>query len=160
MLILIDPRKTADELRDQAGKLGVPPDFLETMVHDGYILPVGNVAPAVVGGATAVPGSTAAAAPTATDAGDAGDAQAPAADPGVAVPSDEFAKFREAKTFMNETVVTALGIRAFMFTLRLERCSNRADLAALFPDYEKAIRKGAGEADAQVLTANLRELLG
>ena len=28
-----------------------------------------------------------------------------------------------------------LGIRAFLFTLRLERCATRADLKALLPDY-------------------------
>ena len=105
MLILIDPRKSTDELRDQASKLGVPPNFLETLVHDGYIAPAGGAAlPAEAAG---IP--------------------LPDAPPAV----DEFARFREAKTFMNESVVNALGIRAFVFTLRLERCANRADLAAL-----------------------------
>ena len=40
MLILIDPSKTGDQLRTQAAQLGVPPDFLATMEHEGYIAPV------------------------------------------------------------------------------------------------------------------------
>jgi hypothetical protein len=183
MLILIDARKTADELRDQAGKLGVPPDFLETMVHDGYIAPVGGapaspaagtVQPAVASGATsatatpAAPAGAAAALPTgagpvpaSAEAGaPAGTIAEPVAADAGAISNDEFARFRDAKTFMNETVVNALGIRAFLFTLRLERCSTRADLVALFPDYEKAIRKASGETDAQVLASHLRDMLG
>ena len=40
MLILIDRSKTADQLRMQAAQLGVPSDFLATMVRAGYIAPV------------------------------------------------------------------------------------------------------------------------
>lgn len=42
VLMLIDPRRTADELRGHEAKLGVPAGFLQTMVHDGYIAPVGG----------------------------------------------------------------------------------------------------------------------
>jgi hypothetical protein len=40
MLILIDPSKTADELRASAARIGVEPDFLQTLVRDGYIVAV------------------------------------------------------------------------------------------------------------------------
>src|SRR5262245_46478649 len=36
---------------------------------------------------------------------------------------DQIAHFRVAKAFMNDTIVDALGIRAFGFTLKLERCA-------------------------------------
>ena len=52
----------------------------------------------------------------------------------------------------------ALGVRAFLFTLKLERCSTRADLAALLPDYEKAIRKFRGEAETKLLVERANEL--
>jgi hypothetical protein len=55
---------------------------------------------------------------------------------------DELARFRAAKQFINDTVVDALGVRAFMFTLKLERCSTLADLVDMLPDYAKAIAKG------------------
>ena len=44
---------------------------------------------------------------------------------------DQVAHFRVAKAFMNETIVDALGIRAFMFTLKLEKCATGADLVLL-----------------------------
>ena len=69
------------------------------------------------------------------------------------------ARFRAAKAFINETIVDALGVRAFLFTLKLERCSTRADLAALLPNYEKAIRKFRGEAETKLLVERANELL-
>jgi hypothetical protein len=41
MLILIDPSKSADQLRMQAAQLGAPADFLSVMVRDGYVAAVG-----------------------------------------------------------------------------------------------------------------------
>ena len=40
MLILVDPTKTAEQLRTQGTQIGAPPDCLDTMVRDGYIAPV------------------------------------------------------------------------------------------------------------------------
>lgn len=126
MLILIDPAKPAEALLDQGVRIGVPPDFLDTLVREGYVAAVGTV-------------------PANLETMDA--------------PGDEAARFRQAKGFMNETVVAALGIRAFMFTLRLERCATRVDLEALMPDYQKALRKVASEPEANALEERMRELL-
>jgi len=129
MLILIDPSKTAGELRASAAQLGVAPDFLEMLVRDGYIAAVG------------------------------GTESAPAEPPGRAVTKDEFARFRVAKRFINDTVVDALGVRAFMFTLKLERCSTLADLVEMLPDYAKAIAKGRSETETRLLVDRAAELL-
>ncbi len=40
MLILIDATKTTEQLRAHAAQLGLPEDFLEVMVREGYIAPV------------------------------------------------------------------------------------------------------------------------
>lgn len=72
---------------------------------------------------------------------------------------DEVGRFRVAKAFMNDTIVDVLGIRAFVFTLRLERCATRADLKALLPDYAQALMKKRAQADAAVLVERTRELL-
>jgi hypothetical protein len=129
MLILIDPSKTADELRASAAQIGVEPDFLATLMRDGYIAEVAGTA-----------GGTAAA-------------------PAREVSKDELARFRTAKVFINETIVDALGVRAFLFTLKLERCSTRADLAKLLPDYAKAIAKFRGEAETRLIVERAKELL-
>ena len=73
--------------------------------------------------------------------------------------ADEVGRFRIAKAFMNDTIVDVLGIRAFMFTLRLERCATRADLKALLPDYVEALRKRRSEANVVVLLERTRELV-
>ena len=74
-------------------------------------------------------------------------------------PQDEFQRFSAAQRFMNETVVNALGMRSFFFTLKLEKCSSRGELAELLEDYGKAIAKGAGAEEAAVLTERAREML-
>jgi len=129
MLILIDPTRTGDELRANAAQIGVDEDFLATLVREGYIAPVAGTETVAT---TAEPfaGST-----------------------------DELAQFQAAKSFLNDTIVDAMGVRAFMFTLRLERCSTRAELAELLPDYAKAIAKFRGEPETRLLVDRARGLV-
>ena len=129
MLILIDPSKTGDELRASAAQIGVDTDFIETLIRDGYIVAVGGKET----GSVAVPPRD--------------------------LSKDELARFRAAKAFINETIVDALGVRAFLFTLKLERCSTRADLARLLPDYAKAIAKFRGEVETRLLVERATELV-
>ena len=86
-------------------------------------------------------------------------AQAPGADASAAPGLPEAERFRAAQRFMNDTVVDALGFRAFLFTLKLEKCFTRAELVALLGDYEKAIAKGSGPQTAGVLASRARALL-
>ncbi len=202
MLILTDPSKSVDALREQGARVGVQPDFLESLAAEGYIAPVGGGAVALAPAPAASSGSGApirANGDASTHAGmslngtvPGGNASVPlngnasrtngsapvngsvptdghapangnailgdvASAPTVTV--DELSRFRAAKSFMNETVVSALGLRAFVFTLRLERCSTRADLGQLMPDYEKALRKVAPEPEARVMAERLRGML-
>ena len=61
---------------------------------------------------------------------------------------------------MNNAVVNALGMRAFFFTLKLERAGNVADLRELVKPFKDAITKGTSEAEAELLTQGLLEKLG
>jgi hypothetical protein len=45
------------------------------------------------------------------------------------------------RQFMNETSVQALGLRAFMFTLKLERCTSRVELEDVLPEYQRLLGK-------------------
>ena len=72
---------------------------------------------------------------------------------------DQAGRFRIAKAFMNDTIVDALGIRAFMFTLRLERCATRDDLKALLPAYEQSLTKKRPPWDAVAMIERTREFL-
>jgi hypothetical protein len=60
---------------------------------------------------------------------------------------------------MNDTIVDALGIKAFFFTLKLERCANLADLQELMDDYSKAMEKNMGGDMAQLAIRRVRDLL-
>jgi hypothetical protein len=89
-----------------------------------------------------------------------GETHATASPPGTpSAPLDEFERFRQAQRFMNQTAVNALGMRSFFFTLKLEKCSTRSELADLLDDYAKALTKGAGAEEAEVLTEQARQLL-
>jgi hypothetical protein len=130
LLFLIDPAKSAEQIEQQAAQIGAAYEELAQLIHDGYVVELGTEAPTP-----------------------ANDAIAGASD------VDEVGRFRIAKAFMNDTIVDALGIRAFVFTLRLERCATRDDLKALLPDYAQALAKKRSQADASVLLERTRELL-
>ena len=79
--------------------------------------------------------------------------------PVAGVPADAAQRFQVARKFMNDTVVDALGLRAFLFTLKLEKCGTLEDLNALLPEYLRALGKARGEQITAALETRLRELL-
>jgi hypothetical protein len=132
MLILIDGALPEFMLKEDAARVGAPADFLEQLVNAGLIERVQGAAPAT----------------------------ARAAAPAAAAAPDEFTRFRQAKDFMNATIVDALGIKSFFFTLKLERAGVVADLRELVEPYREALAKAEGEEHAAVMAARLKEMLG
>ena len=130
LLFLIDPAKSAEQIEQQASQIGATYEQLAQLVADGYVVELGTE--------------------TAIAAND---------DKAAVDVIDEVGRFRIAKAFMNDTIVDALGIRAFLFTLRLERCATRADLKTLLPDYGQSLMKKLPPADASVLIDRTGELL-
>ena len=128
MLILIDGAQDEPAVRDEAEKVGAPPNFLEELVRLGLIEPIREAA------MRSVP------------------ANAPSA-------VGEFERFRAAKDFMNVTVVDAMGIKSFFFTLKLERAGTVDDLRELRDAYLAAIAKASGSVQAQVFGQRLKQLL-
>ena len=131
LLFLIDPAKSAEQIEQQANQIGATYEQLAQLIADGYVVELGTE--------------------TATAANDER--------AGTVGVIDEVGRFRIAKAFMNDTIVDALGIRAFLFTLRLERCATRADLKALLPDYAQSLTKKLPKSDAGVLIERTGELL-
>lgn len=68
-------------------------------------------------------------------------------------------RFTAAKEFMTATASSTLGLRAFLFILKLEKASTVEDLRALAPDFVAGLRKAAGDEEARVLGARLERLL-
>lgn len=139
LLILVDGAKPALVLNEEGAKLGAPADALEQLESRALIERVG-------------------AAPTPS----AGERRAVVRPPATGEPGslDSLARFRMAQQFMNDTAVNALGLKAFFFTLKLEKCATVDDLRGLADDYRKAIGKGSGDAEADVLARRLNEILG
>jgi hypothetical protein len=146
VLFLIDPGKPVDAILEQVAQIGAPADALAQLAAEGFIEEVSGQGAASI-----------AAAPAAQDAGAPPDADSALAS--TLSVEDEVAGFRIAKAFMNDTIVDALGIRAFTFTLRLERCSTRDDLSALLPDYTSALLKKLERPAVRALVDRTRELL-
>ncbi|CAD5367262.1 conserved hypothetical protein [Rubrivivax sp. A210] len=135
LLIMVDGTRTAAQLQAAAATIGAPDDAVQMLVDLGLI---------------AAMAATRAAAPA-----------VPAAAAAAALPTvDEGERFRVTQKFMNDTAVDLLGFRAFLFTLKLEKCYTRADLLALMPDFNKALAKASGAEVARVLELRARELLG
>jgi hypothetical protein len=133
---MIDGRHAIGEILDQTAKLGMPATALKELIDGEFVT---NVSASTI--RASMPGVPAAAVPSA--AGDASDIE----------------RYIRAQKFMNDTIVDALGIKAFFFTLKLERCNNIADLQALVDAYGKALEKSMGGDMAQLAIRRVRDLL-
>lgn len=65
----------------------------------------------------------------------------------------------QAKQFLNETAVATLGLRAFLFTLKLEHCYTVEELRGILPEYRRVIAKSKGEDFAAAMVARAELML-
>lgn len=64
-----------------------------------------------------------------------------------------------AKQLMTESAAAALGLRGFTLTLKLERSYAAAELAALLPEFQRALAKARGAEFAEAIVARVGALL-
>ena len=64
-----------------------------------------------------------------------------------------------ARQFMNETLVKHLGLRAFLFSLKLEKCESARDLQALLPEFRRQLRKATGNAEVNAFHEHAEALI-
>ena len=150
MLIMVDGTRTVAQLREAAQTLAAPTDFLELLTGMGLVAQEGiapvrasSMAPAAPVSAVAAP-----AVPAVTTV-----------DVPVGNVTASGEKFRAALKFMNDSAVDLLGLRAFFFTLKLEKCYAPQDLLDLLPDFSKAIAKSNGPEMARALEERARQML-
>lgn len=143
LLLLVDGRQGAADLAEQASKLGVPEGALADLLTQGFIELV--VTSAIAPAAT-VPSAPALATP------------APAS-PAPPAPLIEFERYREARNLMNESIVSALGLRSVFFTLQIEKTANLEDLRGLLDEYQRAMNKALGVKAASVLMKRLQAMM-
>lgn len=152
MLIMIDGQKTLQFLRESAAKFGCPENFIESLEAEGLIAKVGGAAAATFAVSAKAPAAVTSAISTAVTAADASAAPSQ-------IPQDEYARFRAAKDYMNNAVVNSLGIKAFFFTLKLERAGTVDDLRALVKPFQEALTKATSAGEADATTKRLLEYL-
>jgi hypothetical protein len=133
LLFMIDGRHAIGEILDQTAKLGMPATALKELIDGEFVT---NISASTIRATT--PGKSAGA--------------------GQAI-SDDVERYIRAQKFMNDTIVDAMGIKAFFFTLKLERCGNVSDLQELVDDYTKAMEKNLGGDMAQLAIRRVRDLL-
>jgi hypothetical protein len=138
LLILVDGVQTLAQLQAAAAQLSAPEASVQLLIEQGLI--------------EAKPRTSARAAAAAS----AGLDVDLVAEPGLT----EAARYLAAQKLMNDSAVDALGLRAFFFTLKLERSFNCDDLRATLPDFSRALSKGKDPATAALIEAQVRVLLG
>lgn len=73
--------------------------------------------------------------------------------------ADSFERFRQATQFLNETS-SLLGLGGYLFSLKIQRCGNLAELAALGPELRAALVKKRGDQEAEALMRRFHGLVG
>lgn len=63
------------------------------------------------------------------------------------------------RQFMNESSVAALGLRAFLFTLKLEKCYSKDELLGLLPEYQRVLGKAKDQVYADAMTRQAQQML-
>ena len=186
LLILIDGTRTIDEVARDAQKLGAPEDAVLQLMREGFVASVAGGARGAPAGRGLDYGRADAESARGADGARVSDSAHPAAGgeragaigaiggdgsgTGNASGSDgdtesspvdsDYERFRVAKKFMNDTAVDNMGaMKKFTFTLKLERCAVRTDLAELIDEYEQALTKSIGPEGAAVLVDRLKVLL-
>jgi hypothetical protein len=151
MLIMVDGVQTLAQLNAAAASLGAPDACMAFLLEQGLIE------------LKAKPKAAHRAAHTNGPVGNNGGAAKADVDPFIDPEEgvlNEAARYLAAQKLMNDSAVDALGLRAFFFTLKLERSFTCDDLRAALPDFNKALSKGKDPAAAAIIEARVRVLLG
>ena len=66
---------------------------------------------------------------------------------------------QQAKQLLNESAVAVLGLRAFLFTLKLEHCYTPDELRGILPEYQRVVTKAKGEPFALAMVQRVQAIL-
>jgi hypothetical protein len=143
LLISIDGAHSVHQVREQFRVLGDVSPLIQELCNSGLLLLNGkSTTPASSDGASSTRESQPSASSNATS-------------------MHEIPPLGLVRQFMNETTVQALGLRAFMFTLKLERCSTKAELEDVVAEYHRLLGKARKTEPgyAEAMTRRVQEML-
>jgi hypothetical protein len=126
LLILVDGNRTANSIHALISGIGIREEDFDQLASTGYIEPVAR------------PDQWLA----------ANDGAVPFPDPVAGQRRSSLERFADGQRYLNETATDKLGLWAFFFVLKIEKCSSADDLMALLPQFEQAIAKKLDKAYA------------
>ena len=137
LLVLIDGRRTEEELLRNVAGLGLGASALAELVEHGYVVLATSYA--------SLPEPSPA---------DTGPAHPPIPEPA------QIAQFQSIYDFYNKTIKNTIGLRGFTLQLKVEKASSVAELRELRQAYIEAVQKARGSETAAALARQLDHLLG
>jgi len=123
LLILVDGNRTANSIHALISGIGIREEDFDELAVNGYIEPIARPQRLPLAGDKA-----------------ANDHRGPATVPPPARRT-ALERFADGQRYLNETAADKLGLRSFLFVLKIEKCSTAADLLALLPEFEQSIAK-------------------
>ncbi|HEY0502124.1 MAG TPA: hypothetical protein VGD42_01405 [Lysobacter sp.] len=142
ILLMVDGQRNVGQLRGVIAGLKGPDDALDQLEALGLIAAPKSLAAAA---AATIPDARTATPPA--------PATAPASAPVTAATG-----YSALYTLMSETVRDHLGLRGYFLQLKVERCSDVADLLALLPDFSTALGKAKDVGFATEMDRRFRAL--
>lgn len=139
ILLMVDGQRNVGQLRGVIGGLKGPEDALDQLEAMGLIAAPKSLAAAA---AATIPDAVRATTP------------APAISPANAT------GYSALYTLMSETVRDHLGLRGYFLQLKVERCTDVAELVALLPDFSTALGKARDAGFAAEMDSRFRALAG
>jgi hypothetical protein len=67
---------------------------------------------------------------------------------------------RAAREFMSKMLAAKVGLRAFLFTQKIEKCPSRQVLREYLPEFRRALRKSVDAGRVAEFSAHVEELIG
>lgn len=139
LLVLIDGRRTEEELLRNVAGLGLGASALAELLEHGYIVLATSYA---------------------SLAEEPAPAELPSAEPAQAPEPAQIAQFQSIYDFYNKTIKNTIGLRGFTLQLKVEKASSVAELRELRHPYIEAVQKARGSETAAALARQLDQLLG
>jgi hypothetical protein len=135
LLLMVDGLKTTAELEGIAQSLGAPAGALAELVQRGL----------VADGAITASRNM------------ADDPEITAILNPQRVQEKDAERYTRLQQTMNDIVRNTMGLRGVFMTMKIEKCMSLADLKTLFPSFETAVVKGAGEQIGKTLCNSIRK---
>jgi len=139
LLVLIDGRRTEEELLRNVAGLGLGASALAELLEHGYIVLATSYA---------------------SLAEEPAPAELSSAEPAQAPEPAQIAQFQSIYDFYNKTIKNTIGLRGFTLQLKVEKASSVAELRELRHPYIEAVQKARGSETAAALARQLDQLLG